>query len=152
MNSLTRDEEFMSLAIAEATTGKTLGNLPFGAVVVLNGEVVSFAHAEDASTSDVTAHAELQAIKKACQALKTINLKECIIYATNEPCVMCSGAILQAGINKIVIGAMRGDIPGRFMPKKYSINDFAENYGSKPEIIKGVLKDKVIELFKDSVK
>ncbi len=152
MSSLITDEEFMSLAIAEAVKGKASGNLPFGAMVVLNGEVISTAHAEDVATHDVTAHAELQAIKKACKTLKTTSLKECIMYTTNEPCVMCSGAILQAGINKIVIGAMRGDIPGRFMPKKYSINDFAENYGYRPEIVKGVLKDKVVEFFKDTVK
>jgi tRNA(adenine34) deaminase len=142
------DEKFMSLAIAEAEKGKMLGNLPFGAVIVMDNEVISCAYAEDISAHDVTAHAEVQAIKKACDKLKTINLKDSTIYTTNEPCVMCAGAILQSGISKAVIGAVRGDIPGRFQPKKFGIDNLIENYNYKPEIIKGVLKNKVIELFK----
>lgn len=138
----------MELAILEGKEAKAKGNLPFGAVIVMDDKLISSAHAEDLSSNDITRHAEILAIKKACQNLKTKDLKECILYTTNEPCVMCSGAILQAGINKIVIGVMRGDIPSRFMPKKYSIKDLSENYNYKPAIIEGVLKDKIIDLFK----
>jgi len=141
------DEKYMALAIIEAEKGKKLGNLPFGAVVVCNGDVISSAHAEDITTSDVTAHAELQAIQKACKNLGKSDLKDCTIYSTNEPCVMCAGAILQSGIFKIVIGVVRGDIPNRFQPKKFGIDDLVENYNYTPEIIKGVLKSEVIELF-----
>lgn len=141
------DEKFMSLAIAEAEKGKAVENLPFGAVVVIDNTIVSCAYAEDISTNDVTAHAELQAIQKACKKLKTINLKDCTIYTTNEPCIMCAGAIFQSGISKIVIGVIRGDIPNRFKPRKLKFEDLMENYNHKPEIIKGVLKNKIIELF-----
>lgn len=139
----------MALAILEAEKGKKLGNLPFGAVLVKNADIIGSAHAEDITSTDVSAHAELQAIQQACKNLKTSNLKECVLYTTNEPCAMCAGAILQSGISKIVIGVIRGDIPNRFQPKKIGIDELIENYNYKPEIIRGVLKSEVIELFKN---
>ncbi len=142
------NEKFMSLAIVEAEKAKATGNLPFGAIVVIDNKIISSAYAEDISTNNVTAHAELEAIKKACKKLKTINLKNCIIYTTNEPCLMCAGAIFQSGISKIVIGVIRGDIQGRFQPRKLKFEDLMKNYNYKPEITKGVLKNKIIELFR----
>lgn len=140
------DEKFMTLAIVEAKKGKELGNLAFGAVVVLNEKVISSAYAENISNKNATSHAELLAVEKACKNLETIDLKNCSIYTTHEPCIMCIGAILESGISRIIIGAVRGDFENRFKPKKFNIDNLIENYNYKPEIIKGILKEKVIEL------
>ncbi len=98
-------EDFMRLAIEQAKLVKR--GLRFGAVIVKNLEVVAAAHNTVHEDYDPTGHAELLTIREAARILKTKNLRECTLYSTCEPCVMCSGAIILAGIIRVVIGFQR---------------------------------------------
>ena len=141
------NEKFMLKAIEESEIGKSAGNLPFGSVVVFNNEIISKEHAEDSESEDITRHAELLAIQKACETLNKDDLSKCTIYSTNEPCIMCTGAILNAGILKVVIGVSRGDMPNNFKPKKINFGDLIVNSHKEVKVVRGILKDKIISLF-----
>lgn len=99
------DEQFMLKAIAEAEESARVGEIPIGAVVVCRGRVISRAHNLTETLCDVTAHAEMQAITAAANALGGKYLTECTLYVTVEPCVMCAGAIGWAQIPRVVFGA-----------------------------------------------
>jgi tRNA(adenine34) deaminase len=147
--SKNNDERFMSLAVEEAKQAKREGDLPFGAVVVRNGEVAGKGHTRDTITQDVTEHSELQALQRACKKLGTKDMKDCVIYCTNEPCMMCAAAIFQADIPRVVIGVSRDELSSILRPRKLRIDDLAGDSGYKIEIVRGVLKNEVLELFKD---
>ncbi len=97
---------FMKKALEEAQKAYELDEVPVGAVVVRNGEIIAAGHNLRESVKDATAHAEMIAIRNACEALGGWRLPGCELYVTLEPCAMCSGAILQARIEKLYIGAM----------------------------------------------
>jgi len=103
----------MRLAISKAEQGVKNGQEPFGACIVRDGNVVSCAHNTVLETMDVTAHAEMNAIRDACMKLGTIDLSDCVIYATYEPCPMCRSACERAKISKIVYGAPSGTLKRR---------------------------------------
>ncbi|CAN6467066.1 unnamed protein product [Victoria cruziana] len=101
-----RDHAFLSLAVEEAYRGVDCGDGgPFGAVVVRNNEVVVSCHNMVLKNTDPTAHAEVTAIREACKKLGQIELSECEIYASCEPCPMCFGAIHLSRIKRLVYGA-----------------------------------------------
>ena len=95
-------EDFMRMAIAlsEDNVKNNLGG-PFGAVIVKNGQVIAKSANTVTTTNDPTAHAEVAAIRLACQALNTFSLEGCVIYASCEPCPMCLGAIYCSRIDKL---------------------------------------------------
>ncbi len=99
------DTRYMRLALAEAEAARDAGEIPIGAVVVCQGRVVARAHNLTETLCDVTAHAEMQAITAAADALGGKYLGECTLYVTVEPCVMCAGAIGWAQVPRIVYGA-----------------------------------------------
>jgi len=98
-------EDFMREALAEAEKAFALGEVPIGAVVVRDGEVISRAHNLRESTHDATAHAEILAIRQAGQRLGGWRLTGCTLYVTIEPCPMCAGALVQSRISHLVYGA-----------------------------------------------
>jgi tRNA(Arg) A34 adenosine deaminase TadA len=95
----------MDAAIAEARAGLRAGQSPFGCAIVHYGRVVARAHNTVWRSTDATAHAEVNAIRKACRRLKTIDLSDCVLYTTCEPCPMCFSAAHWARIRKVVFGA-----------------------------------------------
>lgn len=99
------DERWMRMALAEARKAGDMGEIPIGAVVVCKGIVVGKGHNLTETLGDVTAHAEIQAITAAAQTLGGKYLKECTLYVTVEPCLMCAGAIGWAQVPRIVVGA-----------------------------------------------
>jgi tRNA(adenine34) deaminase len=99
------DEYFMQIALAEAEDAFEEGEIPVGAVVVLNNKVIAKAHNLTQTLNDVTAHAEMQALTSACNYLGAKYLNDCTLYVTLEPCVMCAGALFWAQIGKVVYGA-----------------------------------------------
>ncbi|SFE71828.1 nucleoside deaminase [Spirosoma endophyticum] len=108
-----QDEYFLREAIELARTGMINGQGgPFGAVIVRNGEIVGRGCNQVTSTNDPTAHAEVVAIRDACQNMGTFQLEDCTLYASCEPCPMCLGAIYWARPNRIVYGAFHSDAAG----------------------------------------
>ena len=100
-----QDERFMRMALAEAEAARRAGEIPIGAVVVCRDRVIARAHNLTETLTDVTAHAEMQAITAAANELGGKYLTDCTLYVTVEPCVMCGGAIGWAQIGRVVYGA-----------------------------------------------
>ena len=102
--------DFMKIAIEEARRGVFSGaGGPFGAVIVKDGEIVSSAHNQVLFTQDPTMHAEIAAIREACEKLGRFDLGDCEIYSTCQPCPMCLGAVIWAKIPKLYYGASDSD-------------------------------------------
>ncbi|XP_027352255.1 guanosine deaminase-like isoform X2 [Abrus precatorius] len=101
-----RDQKFITKAVEEAYKAVECGDgRPFGAVIVRNNEVVVSCHNMSLRNTDPTAHAEVTAIRQACQKLNQLELSDCEIYASCEPCPMCFGAIVISKIKRLVYGA-----------------------------------------------
>lgn len=99
------ENKFMKAALRCAKTALKEGEVPIGAVVVCDGKVISRGHNRRTRKQIATAHAEVEAIEKACKKLKSWRIPECEIYVTLEPCPMCMGAMLNARIKKVYFGA-----------------------------------------------
>lgn len=139
---------FMRLAIRKAKEGIEKGQTPFGACIVRKGKVVSCAHNIVWRSTDITAHAEVNAIRQACRKLKTIDLSGCVIYTTCEPCPMCLSACHWARISAIVFGASIADA------KKAGFNELTiaattmKRLGKSPlKIVGGFLREECRRLF-----
>lgn len=100
------EEKFMKEALKEALKAYNKLEVPVGAVIVKNGEIIARAHNIKEEKKDTTKHAEIIAIQKASKKLQTWRLTDCEMYVTLEPCSMCAGALIQARIKKVNIGAM----------------------------------------------
>ena len=99
------DTTYMQQALELAKRGADLGEVPVGALVVKDGEVIARAHNERELLPDATAHAEVLAIRRACAALGSNRLSGCTLYVTLEPCPMCAGALAAARVDRVVFGA-----------------------------------------------
>jgi tRNA(adenine34) deaminase len=99
-----RDEYFMRLALREATRATEHDDIPVGAVIVREGEVLSTGHNEREVREDPTAHAEMIALREAARALGSWRVLDSVLYVTLEPCAMCAGAIVLARIPRVVFG------------------------------------------------
>ena len=99
------DIKFMKMALDEAAAAEAQGEIPVGAVVVCKGMVIARAHNLTETLTDVTAHAEMQAITAAASCLGGKYLDQCTLYVTLEPCVMCAGALGWSQLARIVYGA-----------------------------------------------
>ena len=134
------DTYFMKQALLEAEKAGGRGEVPVGAIVVCKERIIARAHNLTETLTDVTAHAEMQAITAAANVLGGKYLNECTLYVTVEPCVMCAGAIAWAQTGKLVFGAedeKRGY-------QKYA----SQALHPKTVVVKGVLADKCAELMK----
>lgn len=98
------EEKYMKIALQQARTAFNNGDVPVGAVIIKNGEIISRAYNRRERDQDATAHAEIIAIKKACRRLNSWRLNDCVMYVTLEPCSMCMGAIQQSRISKVIYG------------------------------------------------
>ncbi len=100
------DEIFMHLALAQAQAAAAAGEVPVGAVVVRHGEVIATGRNAPIDGHDPTAHAEVNALRAAARVLGNYRLDDCELYVTLEPCAMCSGAMLNARLKRVVFGAL----------------------------------------------
>lgn len=134
------DQRYMRLAIAEARQAYDAGEIPVGAVIVSpSGRIIGRGHNLTEMLSDVTAHAEMQAITAATQTLGGKYLCDCTLYVTLEPCLMCAGAIAWSQLSRIVIGA---DDPRR----GYSTITTKQPFHPKATVDRGVCADECREL------
>jgi len=99
------DDDFMALALAEASAAEVGGDVPVGAVIVRRGAVVARAGNRTVRDQDPTAHAEMVVIRAASSAVGAWRLQDCTLYVTLEPCAMCAGAIVLARLSRVVFGA-----------------------------------------------
>jgi tRNA(adenine34) deaminase len=99
------DEEFMRVALSEATKACDRGEVPVGAVVVKDGAIIGRGFNQPISSNDPSAHAEIVALRDAAKNVGNYRLVDCTLYVTFEPCTMCAGAIFHARIGRVVYGA-----------------------------------------------
>jgi len=138
----------MRLAIAKAKEGLVAGQSPFGACISRGREVVSCEHNVVWQTTDITAHAEIHAIREACRKLHTIDLSGCMIYSTCEPCPMCFSACHWARISKIFYGASIEDARATGFHELHIPNTQMKRMGGSPvEIAGGFLREETLALF-----
>ncbi|MBW4676649.1 MAG: nucleoside deaminase [Desmonostoc geniculatum HA4340-LM1] len=138
-------EYFMRLALAEAKKG----DAPYGAIIVKDNEVVAVAHNTVKTDNDPSAHAEINVIRSLTAKLKNPSLEGYSIYTTGEPCPMCASACVWSGLSEIVYGASIEDL---ISVNQSQINISCEEVIAqslrKIKIIKGILKNECLELFK----
>lgn len=143
------DERFMKLAIHKARQGIKQGQTPFGACISKDGVVISCVHNIVWKSLDITAHAEISAIREACKKLNTVDLSGCVIYSTCEPCPMCFSACHWARISKIVYGAQIEDAKKLgFSELTISNKEMKKSSDSPIEIVGNVLREENLEIFK----
>jgi len=138
------DEYFMKKAFSEALLAYEKDEVPVGAVVVSYGKIIARAHNLTETLTDVTAHAEMQAITAAANLLGGKYLTNCILYVTLEPCVMCAGALNWSQISKVVFGA--------FDEKSGYKKIAAKAFHPKTEVVGGVLETECSELIQEFFK
>ena len=129
-------KKYMLEALNEAKKAIKHNDVPVGAVIVKNGKIISKAHNKREFKKDITMHAEILALQRACKKLKSWHLDECEIYITVEPCTMCYGAIEQARIKKIIYGIENENF-GYFNKKnkKSKINVFSGILSTECEML-----------------
>ncbi|MFD1032907.1 tRNA adenosine(34) deaminase TadA [Metaplanococcus flavidus] len=138
MNGMELDQHYMSLAIEEAKKAGAKGEVPIGAVIVHDGNVIARAHNLRETSRNAVTHAELMAIQQACETLDNWRLEDTILYVTLEPCPMCAGAILQSRIPRVVYGAR--DAKAGCVDSLYRLlND--ERFNHQCEVKENVLAD-----------
>ena len=136
------DQEYMQKALIEAKQAFEEGEVPVGAVIVCRDRIIARAHNLTERLTDVTAHAEMQAITAAANALGGKYLTDCTLYVTVEPCVMCAGALAWSQLSRIVYGASD--------PKR-GFSVFAPNaLHPRTEVTEGILAEECANLMKDS--
>jgi tRNA(adenine34) deaminase len=136
----------MRAALAQATIAADAGEVPVGAVVVVNGEVIATGHNRSISDVDPSGHAEIVALRDACRAMANHRLSGATLFVTMEPCVMCVGAIAQARIGRVVFGAY-DDKAGALGTATDLSESKALNH--RFEINGGLLKEECATILKD---
>ena len=136
MIEYTQDEKFMLLALHEAKKAENEDEVPVGAIIVRNGEVVSCAYNTREYGKNALYHAEIKAIDIACKKLGGWRLVGCTMYVTLEPCPMCAGAIINARVERVVYGA--SDHKAGAFGTMLNLTDYPLY---KPEITKGVMQE-----------
>lgn len=135
------DKKFMKAALNCAKRAAEKGEVPIGAVVVLDGKIVSRGYNKRTRLQQATAHAEIEAIQKACKKLKSWRIPECELYVTLEPCPMCMGAVLNSRIKKVYFGAY--EKKGRSMTKLLAEGNFVNH---TVEIEGGIMEQECSEV------
>ncbi len=132
-------ESYMRMALEEAAKAGAEGNAAVGSVIVKDGSVVARGRNLVNTTLDVTAHAETVALREAGKALGQVDMSGCTLYTTFEPCPMCCGALMVAGINTLVMGARHYPTITRW--GSYTVETFIDftRWGAGLEVVTGVL-------------
>ncbi len=142
------NKEFMKLSILEAEKAAAKGEVPVGAVIVKNGEVIAACHNLREEKQNALSHAEMEAINTACKKLGSWRLDDCEMYVTLEPCPMCTGAIINARIKTVIFGAY--DIKMGCMDSVINLCDYSFNH--RPEIYAGIMEDECLAVLQNFFK
>ena len=130
--------KYMKEALKEARKAELIDEVPIGCVIVKDDKIIARGHNQRETKQSPIGHAEIIAINKASKKLKSWRLEGCDIYVTLEPCIMCSGAIIQSRIKKVYYGA--SDPKGGALGSSINVLE-ADNINHHPEVISGVLKE-----------
>jgi len=132
------DEYYMRLAIEEAKKAEKIGEVPIGAIIVKDGEVIARAHNWRETMQRAVAHAEVLVIDQACQRIGSWRLEDMTLYVTLEPCAMCAGAIVLSRVKRVVFGASdpKGGCAGTLMNLLQE-----ERFNHQTEVVSGVLQE-----------
>lgn len=141
------DEKYMYEALLEAEKARDEDEVPVGAVIVRNGEIIARAYNTREKDKNALYHAEIKAIDEACKLLHGWRLVGCTLYVTLEPCPMCAGAIINSRIERVVYGAP--DNKAGAFGTMINLNDYPL---FKPEITSGVLKEECSQILSDFFK
>jgi tRNA(adenine34) deaminase len=139
MENIFTDEYFMKKALHEAEIAFEKGEIPVGAIIVINNKVIARSHNLTELLNDVTAHAEMQSITAAANFLGGKYLKDCTLYVTLEPCQMCAGALYWSQISKVVFGAS---------DENRGYQNLGTQLHPKTKVIKGILAEECASLMK----
>jgi len=142
---VTADEQFMHEALALARNGAHSGEVPVGAVVVMDGEIIGRGSNAPIARMDPTAHAEILALREAASRMGNYRLPGATLYCTLEPCVMCAGALVHSRIHRVVFGAR--DLRFGGVRSKFQIAD-SDVLNHRVEVEEGVLGVDCVELLK----
>ena len=137
-------EKFMSEALKLAQEAFLEGEVPVGAVIVKDGEIISTGRNRREKTKNALSHAEIEAINEACKVLNSWRLEDCELYVTLEPCPMCAGGIWNARLSRVVYGAK--DARAGAMGSVFHINSYPVNW--KPVVESGVLAEECREVMR----
>lgn len=142
---MTTDEKYMKAAITQAKKAMALGEVPIGCVIVYENKIIGRGYNRRNTDKNTLAHAEITAINKASKKIGDWRLEDCILYVTLEPCQMCSGAIVQARIPKVVMGCMnpKAGCAGSIL----NILNMPE-FNHQVETTKGILEEECSSLLK----
>ncbi len=141
-------EALMRLAIDKAREGIAAGQSPFGCAIALGDDVIATAHNCVWSTTDITAHAEIAALREACSSTGQVHLTGAIVATTCEPCPMCTSALHWARVETVYYGASIADATAAgFNELHVSADDIIRQGGSSMKLAAGVLTDECVALF-----
>lgn len=143
------DEKYMSLALEQAQIAYDNGEVPIGCVIVYNNEIIGKGANSRVTDGNVLSHAEIIAINEACHYMKDWRLEDCTLYVTVEPCPMCSGAILQARVPRVVYGT-RNPKAGCVGSIYNLLQD--DRFNHRAEVVENVLHDECSQIMKDFFK
>ncbi len=143
---LSEDEKYMKIALKQAQKARDLGEVPIGCIIVYEGKIIGRGYNRRNTDKNTLAHAEITAINKASKKIGDWRLEDCTMYVTLEPCQMCSGAIVQARIPKVVIGCdnPKAGCAGSILN---ILNHPAFNH--QVETVKGVLEEECSLILKE---
>ncbi len=136
------DDKYMKLAIEQAKIAASMGEIPVGAVIVSNGDIISTGYNKREILTNSLAHAEIVAINSACKQLGSWRILNATLYVTLEPCAMCAGAIINSRIEKVVFGA--SDLKAGSFGSLVNLSELPYNH--QPQIVSGVCEKECADL------
>lgn len=139
------NKKFMSEALTEARIAFNKGEVPVGAVIVKDGEIIARGHNLREEKQNALSHAEIECINEACKKLGTWRLDGCKMYVTLEPCPMCTGAIINSRIETVVFGAY--DLKAGCMDSVINLCDYPFNH--KPQIYGGIMEEECKQILEE---
>lgn len=146
---LTEDEKFMKEAVRQAKKAWKIGEVPIGCVIVYEGKIIGRGYNRRTTDKNPLAHAEIMAIKKASKKMNDWRLEDCTLYVTLEPCQMCSGAVVQARMKRVVVGCMnpKAGCAGSILNMLQ-----VEQFNHQVELTTGVLEEECSVMMKEFFK